>query len=203
MRTSNIHSRNSLILLIASLATIGQPKAASADKLKVTEEFGKGMLNGTRTTLTNEVMSNCGDADPNTNVRLIVRAGANTFTGIIEGSTSKVDNRILSDTCNAGSSYSDYRTLYFFESVTVAGRSGGAVLEHVGAARTIGGVSSVDGQLRFLCGTGDLKHIHGVGIAQSTNNLVRHAYTMSVHFGHEHDNGFGFLCQDLDNGDSS
>ena len=77
------------------------------------------------------------------------------------------------------------------------------MLEHVGAARTIGGVSSVDCQLRFLCGTADLKHIDGGGIAQSTNNLVRHAYTMSVHFGHEHDNGFDFLCQDLDNGDSS
>ena len=190
------------ILLIAGLGTIGQPKAALADKQKVEEFFGIGQFPGTRSAPTSEQISDCGDADPNTNLRRFMRTGENTFTGIIEGSTSKVDNRGLTNTCSIGRTHGTFRTLYYFESVTIAGKTGGAVIEHTGPFDITSGVIFTDGtKFQVLCGTGDLKGIHGEGITTASTG-VANGYALWVHFGHNHDVGYDFLCGDLDDGSS-
>lgn len=184
------------ILLIASITFILPSIASSEDDERVLEVFGSGLLGRvSRTASTEELVHTCGDTDPDTNVITFVRGGENAFTGIIAGTTAQVDNRGLLNTCKEGRVHLTFVTTYFFEEATVEGRTGGLVMRQTGIFDRDHGVGFTDAIFTTLCGTGELEGIHGEG----TTTAPPSAYRLHIHFDHDHETGWEFLCNGLGN----
>lgn len=188
---------------LAGLAVIGQPDA-SADKAKVEEFYGTAFRTPSVGS-SPEILSDCGDTVQGTTVVLTTNTGTVTYTGIIEG-TGTVLTKSLANNCASGQSHSTFRVLDVFESVSIAGRTGGAVVEIIGRASSPAtGVTFNDNTIRVLCGTGDLKGVHAEGTLTASivaGGVASRALQLWVHFGHRHDVGFDFLCRDLPNHES-
>jgi hypothetical protein len=185
------------VIALTSLATIGQPHA-SADKVKVEESYGTG-LRTTRVDRVNEPISDCRDTNAATNIVHQQSTGTVTYTGFMEG-TGDVVSDGLSDTC-FGQTHNSYRVIDTFEHLTIAGRTGGAVVELVGRFSSPSmGLTLNESRIRILCGTGELKGVHAEGtvVGSSTPTNAFSAFQVWVHFGHKHDVGFDFLCRDLE-----
>ena len=185
------------ILLIAGLATISQPKAASADKVEVEEFFGTASVTRTTLTTTDTPLSGC--------VVLRTHTAAATWIGIIEGGATSV-NTTIRDACVG---HSSSRAIYKFSSATIkpdpsdpsTWKTGGLVIKTIVQAEFPPHGPTpfkTESQNRILCGTGDLKNIHGEGVSMAPPI----GYAVWIHFGHNHDVGFDFLCQDVDDDDS-
>lgn len=166
------------VLLLAALGTSIRPSIASHSE----EISGQGTLTRVRTAVPPIVqLSDCGDNADNTFIRSVVRSGTDTLTGIIEG-TGSSDNRFINNTCVPALQHGEFRTIVSFNDVTVADRSGGAILEFIGHLQVRTAevpdadgkklvsvrVTTEAGELRFLCGTGALKGIRGTGIYDAT-----------------------------------
>jgi hypothetical protein len=197
-----------LAIGLTGLALVGQPNA-SADKAKVEEFYGTG-FRAVSVSSVQQNLSDCGDGEPTTNVVFINNTGPVTYTGIMEG-TGQVRTTSISNSCVPGQAHVGIRVLDTFESLTVAGRTGGAVVEIIGSGRVPAtGIQINDNTVRILCGTGQLKGIHAEGtltasIGAEAPGVPRIDYRpmqLWVHFGHRHDVGFDFLCQDLPGHDS-
>ena len=178
------------VLLLAGLFGVGL-FTASADKVKVEEVFGTGALTQANIGVETDTLSDCGDGDPNTNFRHNTLNRTSSWTGIIEGTATGIEE-VLTANC-ATPSTGVVRQVAKFKEVTVAGRTGGLALEIIGDGTTPPNAANI--RLRFLCGSGDLKHVHGEGIFLRYGT-IRH-YAMWIHFGHNHDVGYDFLCEDL------
>ncbi|MBI2125880.1 MAG: hypothetical protein HYU02_00980 [Thaumarchaeota archaeon] len=203
------------ILLIAGLATVGQPKAASADKQKVEEFFGIASRTVSAVRVVTQ-LSDCGDGFVDANgdgiddTRIIRNRsdGTVTWTGIIEG-TATLDSNAIIDSCVAGNTHGSFRITDTFEEVTIkpdpsdpsTWRTGGLVIELAGSFRNpTPGVSPANSITRSLCGTGELRGIHldAAGAATGTPTSAAGFSVVWVHFGHNHDVGYDFLCEGLD-----
>jgi hypothetical protein len=186
-------------IALTALALVGQ-RDASADKKNVEEFYGTGFRAPSVVTVS-ETLSDCGDADPSTSVILQTSTGTVTYTGFMEG-TGQTQNHLLADRCAAGQSHNTFRVLDSFESLTVAGRTGGAVVEIMGRGRVASpGVNLNENTVRILCGTGELEGVHAEGTLTSsviTGGGGGRVMQLWVHFGHHHDVGFDFLCRGLD-----
>lgn len=187
-----------VVLLLSALASPITPSIASAGE----EISGQGTLTRLRIPGSVVELSDCGDlADNTTFIRSVTRTGTDTFSGFITGISRSVDNRFINNSCIPELQHGAFRTIVSFDDVTVADRRGGAVLEFIGhfQHRTVQvngfpvAVDTEDGQLRFLCGTGDLKGISGTGIYNATNipsipstpvvpARDLRAYAISIHF---------------------
>jgi len=197
-----------LAIGLTGLAIVGPPNA-SADKARVEEFYGAG-FRAVSVSSVQQNFSDCGDADPGTNVVISQTTGTVTYTGFMEG-TGQVLTTALSNGCVPGQAHLGIRVLDTFESLTVAGRTGGAVVEIVGSGRVpVTGTQINDNTVRILCGTGELKGIHAEGTltasiraeAPGAPRIDYRPMQLWVHFGHRHDVGFDFLCQDLPGHDS-
>ena len=185
------------VIALTGLATIGQPQA-SADKVKVEEFYGTG-LRATSVVRVSEPISDCGDTNAATNIVHQTSTGTVTYTGFMAG-TGEVVSDGLSDNC-AGQTHNSFRLIDTFESLTVAGRTGGAVVEIVGRLSSpTPGLTLNESRMRILCGTGELKGVHAEGtvVGTSTSTSAFSAFQVWVHLGHNHDVGFDFLCRDLE-----
>lgn len=203
------------VLLLAALGTSISPSIAAHSE----EISGQGTLTRARTPVSVVELSGCGDAADGTFIRSVVRTGSDTFTGIITG-TGSVDNRFINNTCVPALQHGEFRTIVSFNDVTVADRSGGAILEFIGhfQVRTAEvpdangnlvavRVTTEAGELRFLCGTGALKGIRGTGIYDATvipsvpgipaRDL--RGYAISIHFDDASDatHLYEDMCRDL------
>ena len=90
--------------------------------------------------------------------------GTVTYTGFMEG-TGQVLTSTLSNACVPGQAHLGIRVLDTFASLTVAGRTGGAVVEIVGSGRVPAtGIQINDNTVRILCGTGQLKDVPRKGL---------------------------------------
>jgi hypothetical protein len=184
-------------ITLTVLATIGHPPA-SADEAKVEEFSGTG-LRATSVDRVPEQVSDCGDTNPATSINAMTSRGSVTYTGFMEG-TGEVLSQGLQDNCT-GQIHNGFRVLDTFDHLTVAGRSGGAVVEIVGRGTAVGpGVVVNESRLRILCGTGELKGVHAEGlvVGSASPTGANSAFRMWVHFGRHLDTGFEFLCRDLD-----
>ena len=184
-------------IALTGLATIG-PLDASADEVKVEEFYGTG-LRATSVVRVSEQISDCGDTDPATNIVAQTSTGTVTYTGFMEG-TGEVLNKGVSDNCG-GQTHTSYRLIDTFESLMVAGRTGGAAVEIVGRLNSPApGVTLNESRIRILCGTGELKGVHAEGtvVGTATATGAFSAFQLWAHFRHNHDVGFDFLCRDLD-----
>jgi hypothetical protein len=197
-----------LAIGLTGLALVSPPDA-SADKAKVEEFYGTG-FRAVDVTSAQQNLSDCGDADSTTNVVHISNTGTVTYTGFMEG-TGHVLTGTISNACVSGQTHFGIRVLDTFDRLTVAGRTGGAVVEIIGSGRVPAtGIQINDNTVRILCGTGELKGIHAEGtltasIRAESSGVPRIDYRpmqLWVHFGHRHDVGFDFLCQDLPGDDS-
>lgn len=194
-------TRNALAVVaiaLTGLATVSLPNA-SADKVKVEEFYGIG-FRGASVVRSAETISDCGDGDPSTDMLLQTSTGTVTYTGIMEG-TGEVLTRGIVDRCVTGHVRTTFRVLDTFESLSVAGRTGAAVVEIVGrGSAPAPGVALNETRIRILCGTGELRNVHGEGTQTGSASPTGASTGMQlwVHFGHNHDVGFDFLCRDLD-----
>ena len=152
---------------------------------------------------TTETIFDCGDADPNTNVDFVTRPGTFTFTGIIDGAATAVNNA-LTDTCAEGFTHGTYKVRYLFDEVTIAGRTGGAVLEEwgdfEGGPFGEGILFTFHGHISFLCGTGELRGIHGETLTEGAATLAGSftTYALWVHFDNDNIDEFNNnLCAGL------
>jgi hypothetical protein len=183
------------------LTVFGQ-SLASADRDK--EEFYGTGLRSANVTGTTEQVSDCGDSNPATNISHLIRTGQVTYTGPIQGTTilEGAGNALsvgLSDNCQ-GQTHTGFRVIDTFDTLTVAGRTGGAVVEIVGRGTSPGpGVVLNESRLRILCGTGELRGIHaeGVVVGSASPTGAASAFQLWVHFDHQHDRGFDFMCEGL------
>ncbi len=193
-----------VVIALTGLATVGLPNA-SADRVNVEEFYGTGFRAVSVTTVV-EPLSDCGDGIVDTNgdgvddTRVVLQTnnGTVTYTGIMEG-IGQVLTKVVADSCVPGQTHTTFRGLETFDSLTVAGTTGGAVVEIVGNGRIpTPGVALNETRIRILCGTGELKGIHAEGTltASVRPGAASRAMQLWVHFGHNHDNGFDFLCQD-------
>ncbi len=191
------------ILLVASL-TIAPSLASDDDNNDVVEFFGSGTIEST-TVRTAEPLSACVD--------LVTRTGTRVWTGIVDGTASNTLLKAVTDNCDM---HGQGRLIYMFTDVTIKPDqsdpstwiTGGAVVEGtidfiLTAPFPAGGVFKSESEHRFLCGTGDLEGIHGVGVSSASASLtaVSLDYLMWIHFD-DHETGFEFLCDVLDNNDS-
>jgi hypothetical protein len=191
-------------LVLVGLATVGQP-GVSADKAKVVEVYGVGFRITTNLVMTDTVISNCGDSDTSTDVINREMTSDVAYTGILSG-TGRTLNKTILDRCFAGLNHTTFRSLDTFDSLTVAGRTGGAVVELVGQGRIVPVAGTPptatfnETRIRILCGTGDLKDIHAEGTltASVRGTTQSRALQLWVHFGHHHDFGYDFLCNGKD-----
>lgn len=191
-----------IAMVVTGLAAFGQP-LASADKVKVEEFFGTGLRTSSVTGVSEQV-SDCGDSNSATNISHQTRTGTVTYTGPIQGTAIMLGAGAavsdgLSDNCT-GQTHNGFRVIDTFETLTVAGRTGGAVVEIVGRGTSPGpGVVLNESRLRILCGTGELRDIHAEGVVVGSANPsgAASAFQVWVHFGHNHDVGFDFMCLDL------
>jgi hypothetical protein len=194
--TTGIAVRVIALALITS--AVVAPRQAAADKQKVEEIYGTGFRAASAVS-SSETLSDCGDGDSTSNVILQTNTGTVVYTGILEGS-GKIRTTILSNRCVPSQPHNTFRVLDIFESLTVAGRTGGAVVETIGFGRIPStGININDDRVRILCGTGDLKGVHGEGTLTVSvgPGVDSRALQLWVHFGHNHDVGFDFLCDDL------
>ena len=198
-----------LAIGLAGLALVSQPNAF-ADRAKVEELYGTGFRVASVSNVQQNLLSDCGDTDSTTNIVLFNNTGTVTYTGFMEG-TGQLLTSTISNACVPGQAHLGIRVLDIFESLTVAGRTGGAVVEIVGSGRVPAtGIQINDNTVRILCGTGQLKGVHAEGtltasIRAEAPGVPRIDYRpmqLWVHFGHRHDVGFDFLCQDLPGHDS-
>ena len=196
-------------IILIGLVTRGQP-IASADQVKVEEFYGTGFRVANVTT-TRETLATCDDTDPNTNVVLQTNTGTATYTGIMDG-IGQTTAKIIVVSCVPGHTHQTFRTLETFDNLTVAGRTGGAVVEFLGNGRIVpippGPTTTAtlnETRIRILCGTGDLKHVHAEGTLTASVRAGAQSRAMQIwaHFGHNHNVGFDFLCQDLEGNDSN
>ena len=163
------------------------------------EFFGSGTIVST-TVRTAEPLSACVD--------LVTRTGTRVWTGIVDGTTSNTLLKAVTDNCDM---HGQGRLIYMFTDVTIKPDqsdpstwiTGGAVVEGIidftlTAPVPAGGVFKSESEHRFLCGTGDLEGIHGVGVSSASASLtaVSLDYVMWVHFD-DHETGFEFLCAGL------
>ena len=189
-------------IALASSVVIGQPRA-SADKVDVHEFYGTGLRASTVSSVS-ETVSDCGDSNAATNISQQTRTGTVTYTGPIQGTSIMLGagegvSDGLVDNCT-GQTHNGFRVIDTFESLTVAGRTGGAVVEIVGRGTSPGpGVVLNEARLRILCGTGELKGVHAEGlvVGSARPSGAASAFQVWVHFGHNHDTGFDFMCRDL------
>ena len=185
MTTSNV--LRVVAIALTALTLVGQRDAA-ADKTNVEEFYGTGFRAVSGVVAVNETLSDCGDADASSNVILQTTTGSVTYTGILEG-TGQLLTKTLINRCVPSQPHNTFRVLDSFESLTVDGRTGGAWSR-----------SSATGALRILCGTGELKGVHAEGTLTTSigPGVDVRAMQVWVHFGHNHDVGFDFLCEALD-----
>lgn len=200
-------------IILIGLVTLGQP-FASADKVKVEEFYGTG-FRVANVTMTRDTLSECDDTDPNTNVVLQTNTGTATYTGImggINGQIGQTTAKVIVDSCVPGQTHTTFRAVETFDNLTVAGKTGGAVVEFLGHGRIVpfppGATTTAtlnETRIRILCGTGDLKHVHAEGTLTASVRAGAQSRAMQiwVHFGHKHDVGFDFLCEDLENNNSN
>lgn len=191
-------------IILIGLVTLGQP-FVSADKVKVEEFYGTG-FRVANVTMTYETLSTCGDTDPTTNVVLQTNTGTATYTGIMDG-IGQTTAKVIVDSCVTGQTHTTFRAVETFDNLTVAGRTGGAVVEFLGNGRIVpfppGSTTTAtlnQTRIRILCGTGDLKHVHAEGTLTASVRAGAQSRAMQIwaHFGHNHDVGFDFLCEDLE-----
>lgn len=193
-----------IVATILVMATIGPSLlvAASDDDDGLVSFSGGGFQVSVRTSRETVTIDDCGDADPLTLVRTQTDLNTRTYSGIIEGTAEAESVAITYINCTAGLIHANLMQLESFDEVTVAGRTGGAVIERIGTFESRDGVVIVTINERFLCGTGELEGIHGTGILQREGDRPR-AYLFSGHFGHDHGTGWEHLCNGLGNGDDS
>ena len=185
-------------IAVTVLTLVGQ--RASADKKNVEEFYGTGFRAVSGVVAVNETLSDCGDGDASSNVILQTTTGSVTYTGILEG-TGQLLTKTLINRCVPSQPHNTFRVLDSFESLTVDGRTGGAVVEIVGHGRApVTGVNINESAVRILCGTGELKGVHAEGTLTTSigPGVDVRAMQLWVHFGHNHDVGFDFLCEALD-----
>jgi len=197
MTTSNV--LRVVAIALTALTLVGQRDAA-ADKTNVEEFYGTGFRAVSGVVAVNETLSDCGDADASSNVILQTTTGSVTYTGILEG-TGQLLTKTLINRCVPSQPHNTFRVLDSFESLTVDGRTGGAVVEIVGHGRApVTGVNINESTVRILCGTGELKGVHAEGTLTTSigPGVDVRAMQLWVHFGHNHDVGFDFLCEALD-----
>jgi hypothetical protein len=196
-------------IILIGLVTLGQP-IASADKVKVEEFYGTG-FRVANVTMTRETLATCDDTDPNTNVVLQTNTGTATYTGIMDG-IGQTTAKVIVDSCVPGHTHTTFRAVETFDNLTVAGRTGGAVVEFLGNGRIVpippGPTTTAtlnETRIRILCGTGDLKRVHAEGTLTASVRAGSQSRAMQVwaHFGHNHNVGFDFLCQDLEGNNSN
>ena len=196
-------------IILIGLVTLGQP-IASADKVKVEEFYGTG-FRVANVTMTRETLSSCDDTDPNTNVVLQTNTGTATYTGIMDG-IGQTTAKVIVDSCVPGQTHTTFRAVETFDNLTVAGRTGGAVVEFLGNGRIVpippGPTTTAtlnETRIRILCGTGDLKHVHAEGTLTASVRGGAQSRSMQIwaHFGHNHNVGFDFLCEDLEGNNSN
>lgn len=111
---------------------------------------------------------------PNECVFVLVRSGTHDWDGFIE--SEHANSRLLTnpsvvETCVEGHTQLSFSFTTIFEEVTIAGRTGGAVMEahgrcEAGPERT--GVFTCQATLRLVDGTGELEDITGEGVAVIT-----------------------------------
>src|SRR2546425_4150151 len=172
---SSFRTLAAMVAFVLSLAALG-PSTSLSIASNSEEISGQGTITRERTLLSRDELSNCGDLDTSTFMRSVVRSGTDTFSGIIAGTSSSVDNRFINNTCVPALRHGAFRTIVSFNDVTVADRRGGAILEFIGhfqdrAAEVDGfpvSITTEAGEFRFLCGTGALKGIRGTGIYNAT-----------------------------------
>jgi len=187
-------------VVLVGLPVLGQP-LASADNVK--EQFYGTGLRSANVTGTTEPVSDCGDSNAATNISHLIRTGQVTYTGPIQGTTIMEGTGAavsvgLSDNCQ-GQTHTGFRVIDTFATLTVAGRTGGAVVEIVGRGTSPGpGVVLNEARLRVLCGTGELRGIHAEGVVVGSANPTgaASAFQLWVHFDHKHDH-FDFMCEGL------
>jgi len=197
MTTSNV--LRVVAIALTALTLVGQRDAA-ADKTNVEEFYGTGFRAVSGVVAVNETLSDCGDADASSNVILQTTTGSVTYTGILEG-TGQLLTKTLINRCVPSQPHNTFRVLDSFESLTVDGRTGGAVVEIVGHGRApVTGVNINESTVRIVCGTGELKGVHAEGTLTTSigPGVDVRAMQVWVHFGHNHDVGFDFLCEALD-----
>ena len=197
MTTSNV--LRVVAIALTALTLVGQRDAA-ADKTNVEEFYGTGFRAVSGVVAVNETLSDCGDADASSNVILQTTTGSVTYTGILEG-TGQLLTKTLINRCVPSQPHNTFRVLDSFESLTVDGRTGGAVVEIVGHGRApVTGVNINESTVRIVCGTGELKGVHAKGTLTTSigPGVDVRAMQVWVHFGHNHDVGFDFLCEALD-----
>ena len=131
MTTSNV--LRVVAIALTALTLVGQRDAA-ADKTNVEEFYGTGFRAVSGVVAVNETLSDCGDADASSNVILQTTTGSVTYTGILEG-TGQLLTKTLINRCVPSQPHNTFRVLDSFESLTVDGRTGGAVVEIVGHGR--------------------------------------------------------------------
>jgi len=197
MTTSNV--LRVVAIALTALTLVGQRDAA-ADKTNVEEFYGTGFRAVSGVVAVNETLSDCGDGDASSNVILQTTTGSVTYTGILEG-TGQLLTKTLINRCVPSQPHNTFRVLDSFESLTVDGRTGGAVVEIVGHGRApVTGVNINESTVRIVCGTGELKGVHAEGTLTTSigPGVDVRAMQVWVHFGHNHDVGFDFLCEALD-----
>jgi hypothetical protein len=179
--------------------------AASASAADITEFYGTGFRNPSTSVTAQEILSDCGDSNSSTNVTLFTFEGSATYTGIIQG-TGTVLNKQLVNNCSAAASpgHAGFRLLDRLQSVSVAGRTGGAVIEIIGIVSVpVANVTFFDNRIRILCGTGQLKGIQAEGTltaTQETGGVNVRPLQLWGHFDPPGQaNEFDFLCSGLPN----
>ena len=184
----------------AGVSVLGQTGASAAE----TKEFyGTGFRNPGNMTTEQDVLSDCGDTDKSTNVVVNTLMGPVAYTGIIQGNGTLL-NKQLVNTCAAAAAHANAIVRDTFQSVTVNGRTGGAVIEIIAHAfNPAPNVLFNDNIIRTLCGTGDLKGIHAEGTVTSTQVTggvnIRPFQLLGDYDPPGQANEFDFLCSDLPN----
>jgi hypothetical protein len=179
--------------------------AASVSAADITEFYGTGFRNPSTAVTDQQILSDCGDSNSSTNVTLFTFEGSTAYTGIIQG-TGTVLNKQLVNNCSAAASpgHASFRLLDRLQSVSVAGRTGGAVIEIIGIVSVpVANVTFFDNRIRILCGTGQLKGIQAEGTltaTQETGGVNVRPLQLWGHFDPPGQaNEFAFLCNGLPN----
>src|SRR5437899_10159472 len=111
---------------VAGLDVLGQA-VASADEVQ--EFYGTGFRSPSTVVTSTEILSDCGDNNPSTNVFLFTIMGNVTYTGIIQGTGTVLSKELLNNCAPGLSGHGSYRVRDTFQSVSVAGKMPGAVYD--------------------------------------------------------------------------
>lgn len=196
------------ILLLASFSIVAPSLASDDNGGEIVEFSGTGFRVGVPGSggFAISTLSDCGDEDESTNVIFLdsrETPPTNVWDGAIFGESIGMATA-LADGCfpvNDGGTHGNGRTIIIFEEATIAGRTGGLVIESLFDFEA-GPCCFTDADLTFLCGTGELEGIHGGGQLVRTLSLQRH-YQIWGHFGHDHETGSEFMCDGLGNDSDS